>query len=655
MNSFSKKIGDFLAKYLILGMFSLVVFSSAWFFCTNFLVNPVYDFLIRKTSPAKASQDIVVVAIDDQSISKIGRWPWKRTYYADMFEYLENIAGAKAIVFDSVLVSYGDKADDKEFFERLSSLDKVILGMFFSKSKGHFYNENEDEMKKFFAHHFSANVTDKRSSLELQAVSNYSESSYALPEVAKASNSFGSVLSHPDEDGIIRKIEHIFLHSGTFYPSLAIAVIQKFDSNAEFKLYKNFLNVKTEEKNYNIPVYSDKDGSFSYLRWYKPANKNESYPYKTVSAWKIIESYKVGNTDKSFPLPVDTALFKDKIVVIGATSTAIKDIKSTPMQFDYPGVYIQATTIDNVLHNDFIVKPPHLQELLILFFCIAVGFAAIAYLQPVYSAILLTIFTVGYFYVCLFYAYPGSYAPDPITPVVFIACTMLIGYGYKYFVEDARKRKTRDLIARYVSKDIMEEILRDPEKVKLDGKRSNISVLFIDIRNFTHISETMPPERVSEILNEYFSELIPVIFAHNGTVNKFIGDAIMAVFGAPVENEEHPTNAVKCALALYEKVKELRVKWVLEQDKPDITIGIGISSGEAFVGNVGSDERFEYSVIGNTVNVANRLENFNKIYKTSILISEATYNRVEDIVVAEEIDSVSVTVDSEPIKIFKLK
>jgi adenylate cyclase len=232
---------------------------------------------------------------------------------------------------------------------------------------------------------------------------------------------------------------------------------------------------------------------------------------------------------------------------------------------------------------------------------------------------------------------------------------MLIGYGYRYYVEDARKRKTRDLIAKYVSKDIMEEILRDPDKTKLDGKRSDISVLFIDIRNFTHISETTPPEKVSELLNEYFSELVPIIFSYNGTVNKFIGDAIMAVFGAPVENPEHPVCAVKCAIALYEKVQELRVKWVLEQDKPDITIGIGISSGEAFVGNVGADERFEYSVIGNTVNVANRLESFNKIYKTSILISEATYERVKDVVAAEENDSVCVTKDSEPIKIYKLK
>ena len=283
------------------------------------------------------------------------------------------------------------------------------------------------------------------------------------------------------------------------------------------------------------------------------------------------------------------------------------------------------------------------------------GLLAIFYLPPLYSSVLLTFLAVGYFYACMFFAYPNNFAPDPVTPVIFIVCAMLIGYGYEYFIEDVYKRKARDLMAKYVSKDIMEEVLKDPDRIKLDGKRADITVSFIDIRNFTHMSEVMPPEKVSELLNEYFSDLIPVIFKYNGTVNKFIGDAVMIIFGAPVENADHPENAVKCALEILEKVKELRVKWVLEDDKPDINIGIGISSGEAFVGNIGSDERFEYSAIGSTVNIANRLESFNKIYKTSILISEKTYEQVKDIIVAKEVDSVCVTQDSEPIKIFELK
>ncbi len=637
-------------NYLVLTFFSLIFFWSAYSFCGNFFVNPVYDSLVKLTSPARMSEDIVVVTIDDSSINKIGRWPWKRKYYADIFEYLENIARAKTIAFDSVLVSYGEKNDDTEFFKRFSALKRVIPGVFFSKNKSHFLNKNEEQLHKIFSAKFFVNVEDKRNK-EFKKASEYASSSFSLKEIIDSSQSMGSVLSFPDKDGIIRKAEHLFRYKESYYPSLALAVYKQLYPGAKFMLQEKFFKVTTEKNSFDIPVFTDKNGSFSYIKWYR--SENGSYPYNTISAWKVIRSYE--NIKKGKPSLLDASVFTDKIVVIGATSTATRDIKSTPLKFDYPGVYIQATVIDNVLNNEFIHRSSKFQEILVLFITVIIGFLAIFYLQPLYSSILLTFLAVGYFYVCLFFLYPNNFAPDPVTPVVFIACTMLLGYGYKYFMEDARKGKVKKLIAKYVSKDIMEEILKDPDRIKLKGKRSDISILFVDIRNFTYLSEILDPEQVSELLNEYFSVLIPVIFKYSGTVNKFIGDAVMVIFGAPLENSDHPQNAVKCAFEILKKINELKVKWVLEENKPDISIGIGISSGEAFVGNVGSEERFEYSAIGNTVNVANRLEGFNKLYKTSILISESTYERVKDTVKVEEIDSVHVTQNSEPIKIFELK
>jgi adenylate cyclase len=189
---------------------------------------------------------------------------------------------------------------------------------------------------------------------------------------------------------------------------------------------------------------------------------------------------------------------------------------------------------------------------------------------------------------------------------------------------------------------------------KLGGKCSDITILFADIRNFTSISDSLEPEEVSCLLNEYFSEMIPVIIKNKGFINKFIGDAIMVLFGAPTENEEHPKMAVRCAVEMLEKAKKLQKRWQTE-NKPFIDIGVGISSGIAFVGNIGSAERNEYSAIGNTVNTANRLETFNKLYKTNILISEQTYERVKDIIEAEEVDSVCIALNSEPIKIYEVK
>jgi len=605
---------------LVLAIFSFIVLWSAYFFCAKLAVRPVYDFFIKVTSQTKISDDIVIVTIDDQSINKIGRWPWKRNYYADIFEYLENVAGARVIALDSVIASEWDRADDAEFFDRLSKLKKVIPGVFFSKKEAFFYFEEDDNLSRVFRDKFSIPVQDSRVE-GIRKQSEYKSCSYSIKGVMDSVKKIGSVLSHPDDDGIIRKAEHVFYYKNHYYPSLALAVMEELYPETKIVMDNGSLKIN----DFPVPL---EDGRFSYIKWYR------SQPFKTISAWKIIQNH-----------DISPEVFKDKIVVVGTTSTALKDIKSTPLKVDYPGVFIQATLIDNFLQRDFMKKLPKSVEIAILFAVLAVSSAVIILLPPLYSAIILFIIGLGYFYACMFFAYPNSVALDPITPVVFIICVMLLGYGYEYFIEDDKRRKTRNLIAKYVSKDIMETILADIDGTKLGGKRADISVLFVDIRNFTHISETLPPEEVSELLNDYFSQMIPIIFKYKGTVNKFVGDALLVIFGAPVENTEHPYLAVKCAIEMLEKVEEM----------PDINVGIGISSGEAFVGNIGSDERFEYTAIGNTVNVASRLETFNKIYKTSVLISESTYERVKDFVRVQEVDSVAVTQNSEPIRIFELK
>lgn len=609
------RVASLRSSFLILIIISFILFSSAYSFCSNLAVKPVYDFFIKVTSEEKLSDEIVVVTIDDQSINKIGRWPWKRTLYTDIFEYLENTAGAKAIAFDSVLVSYGEEEDDEEFFKRFSKLNKVIPGVFFSEQNSFFKNRNEEKLNELFQTNFSIKVDDHRADKH-----EYKSCSYALEEVMSAATSLGSVLSHPGEDGIIRKAEHVFYYKNHYYPSLALAVFRLLNPESEIEIGEDYLKIS----DFSMPI---RDSRFGYIKWYK------SKPYKTYSAWRVI-----GHED------IEPSEFKDKIVVVGTTATALKDIKSTPLRIDYPGVYIQATLIDNLLNREFMTTFSKTQENMVLLGTLVLGFCAVFFIPPVFSSILLVFLGVGYFYMCLFFAYPNNIALDPITPIAFIICVAVVGYGYKYFIEDEKKRKTRNIIAKYVSKDIMESILSDIEGAKLGGKRSEISVLFVDIRNFTHISETLQPEKVSELLNEYFGQMIPIIFKYKGTVNKFVGDALLVIFGAPVENSYHPELAVKCALEMQQKAEEFE----------NIDIGIGISTGEAFVGNIGSEERCEYTAIGNTVNIASRLESFNKIYKTNILISESTYHRTEDIIEAEEIDSVAVTQNSEPIKIFEL-
>ena len=185
-------------------------------------------------------------------------------------------------------------------------------------------------------------------------------------------------------------------------------------------------------------------------------------------------------------------------------------------------------------------------------------------------------------------------------------------------------------MGKYMSKDVMQRVVENIDNLGLGGKRAVVTVLFADIRGFTTISEKLSAQQVSEILNEYFSEMEPIISRYNGIINKFIGDAIMAIFGEPIQDENHAQNAVKCAYEMLQKVKVLHKKWV-DEGKPEIEIGIGINTGEVFVGNIGSNNRMEYTVIGDTVNLASRLESYNKTYRTKMLISSSTYKHVSKI------------------------
>ena len=218
---------------------------------------------------------------------------------------------------------------------------------------------------------------------------------------------------------------------------------------------------------------------------------------------------------------------------------------------------------------------------------------------------------------------------------------MIIAYIHKFIIENQSKEKVKSAMGKYMSQDVMKRIVINIDTLGLGGKKATVTVLFSDIRGFTSLSETMSAEQVSEILNEYFTEMEPIVAKHNGIINKFIGDAVMAIFGEPIQDKNHALNAVKCGYEMLVKVKELQRKWASE-GKPKIDIGVGINTGEVFVGNIGSINRMEYTVIGDTVNLASRLESYNKIYKTSMLIGSTTYEATKNYIEVIKISDVEI-------------
>lgn len=624
---------------------SIILFTSVYYSCQYFLEPGAYDFLTWLSSSKKASNQIVTVVIDNESLTKIGRWPWKRTYYSDVFEYLENKGKARLVIFDSLIRSKDNIKIDSEFFNRVKKLNKVVFSVFFTKQEDNIDNQGYQNLEKLLKNRFSVDIKDNRST-ELITESEYSGFVYILNDLLKSAKSVGSVMVYPDKDGIIRKYEPVIHFKGSYYPSLSLQVLSRLNKNTTFELDNNWLR----SGKFEMPVYNSPHGAYTYIKWYKPISKEKFYSHESYSAWKVIKSYEQIKRGQKPLLSPD--IFKDKVVVVGATATALNDIKSTPLGSDYPGVDIQATCIDNILNNDFIHKPSDIIRFAILFGVILITILAILLLQPLYSTIFILLLIVGYFDVCAFIAYPNNLALDITIPPAFILSSLTVGYGCKYILENSKKRQIQKIMAKYVSKDVMMNVLNNIDDVKLGGKRAEVSVLLADIRGFTSISESLEPEQVSAILNLYFSEMVPIILKHNGMLNKFIGDALLAVFGAPVENPEHPTMAVKCAIEMLEKVKELQQKW-LQENNTLIEIGIAISTGDTFLGNIGSEDRLEYTVIGDTVNIASRIESLNKIFNTRLLISQATFEKVENLDVIK-ISSVPIRGKTEPIDIYEV-
>ena len=259
---------------------------------------------------------------------------------------------------------------------------------------------------------------------------------------------------------------------------------------------------------------------------------------------------------------------------------------------------------------------------------------------------------VGYIFLAIL-SYKLNFAVPVITPIALQLVTMIFGYSRKFIVEARNKEKIKDAMGKYISQDIMQNVVNNIDNVKLGGKKANVTVLFADIRGFTSMSEKLEPDEISVILNEYFTALEPIISSYNGVINKFIGDAIMAIFGEPIQDKDHAVNAVKCADAMLKKVQELQKKW-LEEGKPKIEIGVGINTGEAFVGNIGSEKRLEYTVIGDMVNLASRIESYNKVYKTQFLISSFTYQYVRGIADVIKISEVKIRGKEKKMNIYEV-
>ncbi len=627
-------------------LFSVVVVLLSW----QIFEPNLYNYMVSSyTARTTGSDEIVEIVIDDKSVS-YHRWPWPRELYGKVFEYLNSYARPKVIGYDAIVSSVDreNPASDKKFFDTLKPINNLIVG--FSLLEENYPLEMDGEKyTNEFNNKFSVNIKDNR---KLSYPSVFSSISPFPSEYLNSVKYTGSVNSTLDNSsGYIILADPIVTLDKYHYPSLALRMYLFLNNTKDITINDNYIVI--DKTGLKIPTIESPHAIHNFIHYYKIHPKT-SFSHKKYSASDIIlslEAMKQGHK----PI-INPAEFQDKIVFVGANAkaSAIKVIDElpTPMLQAHPGVDIQATNLDNILNNEFIRQSSLLWDIFVIALFTIATFIIINRFSffPAIGILILTAFAyLGFAIIC----YMNSIAVNVITPVAVQLVTTIFAYSYKFITEKKNKEKIKQAMGKYLSQDIMKNVVKNIDDIKLGGKRANVTVLFADIRGFTSMSEKMTAEEVSVILNEYFTEIEPIITKYNGVINKFIGDAVMAIFGEPIQDLNHPQNAVKCAYEMLKKVEQLQDKWIME-GKPKIEIGIGINTGDAFVGNIGSEKRLEYTVIGDTVNLASRIESYNKVYRTNFLISSSTYSYVSSIADVIKISEVQIRGKAKKMDIYEV-
>lgn len=494
-----------------------------------------------------------------------------------------------------------------------------------------------------------------------------------IPELIKASAHNAPFDATLDSDGSIRRSNLLMRVGFNYSPSLALQTflvsqgyqahitLDKDPSNdQQFKVaHFAIKNPETNETLFEVPTDNRGRLKINY------AGPKKSYPYVSATEFfhdrpqiKITQQMQdpVTHIWKEQTILVDRKEFiKDRTFIIGATAVGVYDLRVTPFDENYPGVETHVNILGNLMARKFLHAHPKefLFMMLALFTLGLLITFTLTHVGALVGAAVTILTAVSIFLIDFFFLFKNGIVASMAFPMILVIVIYVTVTFYKYFTEERKKKYLRDTFSKYVSPSIVNEILKDPENIELGGKKIRMSVFFSDIRGFTTISEKLDPQALSSVLNEYLTPMTNIVFNNKGTLDKYMGDAVMAFFGAPIFFGDHAAHACRCALQSIEKLKELQIQFK-ERGLPNIDIGIGINSGDMSVGNMGSDIVRSYTVMGDAVNLGSRLEGINKEYGTRIIISEFTYEDIKNQFVTREVDWVRVKGKYLPVKIFEL-
>ena len=576
----------------------------------NTLELKAYNWHFTARGPNTISKDIIIVAIDDESLGWLGSWPWSRKYHATLIKVLEN-AGAKLIGFDILFDSPTSLQDggDTALQEAIQTAKVPVI-----LTSMHVVNQQGVEINR-----------------------------PPISKFIKKAN-YGYAEAHVDQDGFIRKLSPTKAFQGQDLDSFTAKIVKALEGYPQAKLANTTLSIGQ----YNIALNKQKHMLINYSG---PANWVKTVPFDRV-------------VDRSI-LKRQPNLFRNKIVLVGATSVILQDLFYTPF-FDYggkkqqmPGVEIRANELSTILENKYINNAPLLPTLIILFLLISTlvlifyKLRSLASLGVAFITTAVVLASSVYSFINLF-----SWFELGVPSILGIWLSFLIVTIDRFIQEEKEKQRIRGVFSRYVAPNVVNELLQNRDSLNLGGERKNLSIFFSDIRSFTTFSENRTPEEVVSMLNEYLTAMTEIIFKYGGTLDKYVGDEIMAIWGAPLDQEDHALRAVLSSIEQIQTLKSMQQKWIAEGKQP-LDIGIGINTGQMVIGNIGSPIHMDYTVIGDTVNCAARLEAETRNHGTDtkpchIIISETTHAIVKDQVQTKPLGEVLVKGKNIPVKIYEV-
>lgn len=614
--------------FLALGLTSLGLLLSFFrppFFET--LEGKLYDAHFAIRGPMQSSGRVVLATIDEKSLQKYGRWPWSRALFAAIFKELL-ARGARVVSPDIFFAEPSPGLQGQKNDEIMSEVLIQNPAIF----TGYFMLMNDEELRE------SAVAPQRLEKNFRNLTGSALPFEYPLRQMREAAGiqdtlplfsnlpggrrqGFFNIIGDPD--GTVRKAPLLIAYGGKTFPSLTLQIAM------------SVLGRPGDEFLSSLRLDSQADFLINY--------RGGSQFFPRTGIVDLLEG-------------TSGLLLEGRVVLFGATAAGLEDFRPTTIHPKVPSVVLSANVLDNLLTGDFL-RRDGVTDLVSRILIVAVGLLlgfSLSRLNATLGFFLFLAVTVTQALLLHFLFREMGWVLQNIYPLfsgflVYSGTTL-----YRYLTEEKEKRFISDTFQHYLSADVIRELTENPDKIRLGGERKELTVFFSDIRDFASIVEVTPPEILVGFLNSYLTPVTDIILDNKGLLDKYIGDAVMAVFGAPLPEPDHRRLACKSAVEIVRLVNRSNEKWQKEFKVPKLKIGIGINTGVMTVGNMGSERRFDYTVMGDPVNLASRLEGLNKFYQTTILVSHATYEQVRDLFRFRELDQVQVKGRRETDRIYEL-